>query len=110
MACQGGANAAGGDGLPNGGARQFCDAESEMVRYSQEPPMHHYGDVLQWWHDNKRNYLCHAELARSYLCVQATSTTAERVMSLMGNIVTKKRSLLTVENVRILTYLSDCYQ
>ena len=110
MACQGGANAAGGDGLPNGGARQFCDAENEMAKYAQEPPMHHYGDVLQWWHDNKRNYPCHAELARKYLSIQATSTTAERVMSLMVNIVTKKRSLLTDENVCILTYLSDCYQ
>ena len=110
MACQGGASAGAGDGGADGGARKVCDAESEMLRYSQEPLMHHYGDVLQWWHDNKRNYPCHAELARKYLSIQATSTTAECVMSLMGNIVTKKRSLLTDENVRILTYLSDCYQ
>ena len=109
MACQGGGNAGAGDRGADGGARKVCDAESEMLRYSQEPLMHHYGNVLQWWHDNKRNYPCHAVLARKYLCVQATSTTAERVMSLMGNIVTKKRSLLTDENVRILTYLSDFY-
>ena len=31
-------------------------------------------------------------------------------MSLLDNIVTKKMTLLIDKNVKILTYLSDCYQ
>ena len=80
-----------------------------MLRYSREPLLKFDDDVLQWWRENKQQYPCIAHLSRKYLTVQATSTSAERVMSLLGNIVTKKRTMLTDENVKMLTYLSDCY-
>ena len=42
---------------------------------------------------------------KEVLTVQATSTSAEHVMSLLENVVTKKRTMLTDENVKMLTYL-----
>ena len=105
MAAQGGASGDGDDLSQR--TKEVYDAENEMVRYSREPILKLDDDVLLWWRENKRMYPCMAYLAKKYLAVQATSTSAERVMSLLGNIVTKKRTMLTDENVKILTYLSD---
>ncbi|GAA6096662.1 zinc finger BED domain-containing protein 1-like [Tachysurus ichikawai] len=46
-----------------------------------------------------------AMLAKSYLSVPATSTASERLFSVAGNIVTKKRASLTSEHVDMLTFL-----
>ena len=46
--------------------------------------------------------MCH--LAKKYLCMQATSTTAEHAMSLLGNIVSKKRCQLSDEHVNMLEF------
>ena len=106
MACEGAADSVGGSD-ESGGDRVY-DAISEMNRYDKEKKPKADSD-MQWWSENRRLYPCLSVLARKYLCIQATSTSSERVMSLMGNLVTKKRTLLTDEHVNMLTYLSDCY-
>ena len=64
---------------------------------------------LKWrWKLNQNLYPVMCVLAKKYLCIQATSTTAERAMSLLGNIVSKKRCQLSDEHVNRLSYLSDC--
>ena len=106
MACEGADSVGGSD--ESRGDRVY-DAVSEMNRYNKEKKPKADSDILQWWSENRRLYPCLSVLARKYLCIQATSTSSERVMSLMGNLVTKKRTLLTDEHVNMLTYLSDCY-
>ena len=66
------------------------------------------GDPLTWWRQHKSKYPKLAVLARKYLAVQSSSTASERVMSLMGNILTKKRLSLSDNNFSSLIYLSDC--
>ena len=107
MACDGGESGDSVGGTESGDG--VCDAVNEMNRYAKENTLKPDADILQWWFENRKLYPCMSVLARKYLCIQATSTTAERAMSLLGNIVTKKRICLTDENVKILTYLSDCY-
>ena len=87
--------------------REF-NVESEMDRYAREKTIGSEDDPLQWWKKNKNIFPVMCHLARKHLCVQATSTTAERAMSLLGNIVSKKRCQLSDEHVKMLAYLSDC--
>ena len=89
------------------GEKEF-DVESEMERYVRDKTIGSKDDPLQWWKVNQNLYPVMCVVAKKYLCVQATSTTAERAMSLLGNIVSKKRCQLSDEHVNRLSYLSDC--
>ena len=81
------------------------DPKSELERYRNEKNLSRTANPLQWWLENRNIYPLKFRLALKYFSVQGTSTAAERAMSLLGNILTKKRSN---ENVRMLAYLSDC--
>jgi hypothetical protein len=61
---------------------------------------------LEFWKSNSKSYPRLAVLSRKYLCIPATSTPSERIFSLAGNIITKKRSLLSAENVDRLIFLN----
>ena len=52
-----------------------------------------------------KTFLC--RLARKYLSVQATSTSAERVMSEMGIVLQKNRQRMTGELFNEIMFLSD---
>ena len=84
------------------------DAKEEVVRYQLEKTISATENPLLWWKRNRDIYPLMSHLALKYLCIQATSTTAERSFSLLGNIQTKKRMNLSDANVNILTFLSDC--
>ena len=93
----------------------FCDESSgssntkdEFQRYLCAESLSSGGDPLTWWRQQKSKYPKLAILARKYLAVQSSSTASERVMSLMGNILTKKRLRLSDKNFSSLIYLSDC--
>ena len=62
-------------------------------------------DPLEWWKTKKHQYPLMSHLALKYLCIQAASTAAERAFSLLGNILTKKRTSLSDEQVNMLSYL-----
>ena len=80
----------------------------ELERYQEEPNLKAQDNPLEFWKKYKEVYPVMFKLALKYLCVQATSTAAERAMSLLGNLLTKKRLALSDENVNRLCYLSDC--
>ena len=82
--------------------------KEELSRYMLEKNIPANENPLKWWRRYKDIYPLMSKLALKYLCIQATSTAAERSFSLLGNILTKKRMSLSDENVNILTYLSDC--
>ena len=60
---------------------------------------------LAWWSSKANMYPNIAALAKKYLCTPATSVEPERVWSLAGNILTKKRSCLKPENLDMLIFL-----
>ena len=80
----------------------------ELERYQDEPNLRAQDNPLEFWKKFKLVYPVMFKLALKYLSVQATSTAAERAMSLLGNLLTKKRLALSDENVNRLCYLSDC--
>ena len=84
------------------------DPKNEIERYQKERPLTSTDDPLKWWSKNRNIYPLLAKLAMKYLCIQATSTAAERSFSLLGNIMTKRRMSLTDEHVNMLSFLSDC--
>ena len=64
---------------------------------------------LNWWSQNAVHFPMLSCLARKYLCVPATSTPSERVFSTTGNLVSKKRSMLSPETVDKLVFLHANY-
>ena len=64
-------------------------------------------DPLLWWKKYKVNYPRLSEMARKYLCVQATSSPSERVFSTSGNIVTCERTCLLPNMVNMLVFLAE---
>ena len=80
----------------------------EVSRYIAEGNIENGASPLTWWKGRKEKYPKLSCLARKYLAVQASSTASERVFSLMGNILTKKRLRTTSENFKKLAFLYDC--
>ena len=80
--------------------------EVEIERFQREPQVHHDLDALDWWQKNEIRFPSLAKLARRYLCVPATSVSAERIFSIAGLVISNKRSNLTPENADMLIFLS----
>jgi len=64
-------------------------------------------DILAWWKTQEPVLPLLGEIARKYLCVTASSASAERLFSASGNVVTKLRSSLAPENLELLVYLHE---
>ena len=84
------------------------DISDEITKYRAESTIDIGENPLIWWKKKESKYPRLSVLARKYLSVQASSTASERVFSLMGNILTKKRLRLTSENFRKIIFLYDC--
>ncbi|KAJ0058631.1 hypothetical protein NL108_018406 [Boleophthalmus pectinirostris] len=79
----------------------------ELQRYRAEPSISMEDCPLQWWYVHSGAYEKLSVLARKYLASPATSIPCERLFSLAGHIVQKKRAALLPENVTKLVCLSD---
>ena len=79
-------------------------ARAEILKYRERDSLALSGDVLQWWKKQVDLPLLSA-LAKSYLCIPATSVPSERVFSTAGDIVTAQRSLLHPDHVDQLIFL-----
>ena len=86
-------------------------AEAELRRYESEP-----GETLdcqqslQWWKVRSVNYKYLSKLAKKFLCNTATSVPSERIFSNAGNVVSQKRSCLSLQNVNRLVFLYENMQ
>ncbi|XP_034565509.1 zinc finger BED domain-containing protein 1-like [Notolabrus celidotus] len=78
---------------------------NEVLMYFGEQPLSKTESPLSWWKSNEARYPTLASLAKSFLCIPATSTPSERLFSAAGNITSKKRASLTPEHVDMLTFL-----
>lgn len=73
--------------------------------YFGERPLSKRENPLSWWENNAARYPHLAQLAKTLLCVPATSTPSERLFSAAGNIASKKRASLSPDHVDMLTFL-----
>ena len=67
----------------------------EVDKYIQEPLLPRIDDPLAWWLERRQVYPSLFELAKSRLCIVATSVPCERVFSKAGQTVTERRNRLT---------------
>ena len=90
------------------GPEDKCDTSipTEVKRYFADPAVSRNEDPLLWWRKNESRFPHIARLSRLFLAVPATPTPSERVFSTAGNIVMKKRSALSPENVDTLIFLN----
>ena len=79
--------------------------EQEVTRYFQQQPIKRKDDPFVWWHGNASYFPHLADLARHYLAIPATSTPSERVFSVAGIVVDKRRCALTAEMINALVFL-----
>uniref|UniRef100_G3N9Y2 HAT C-terminal dimerisation domain-containing protein n=1 Tax=Gasterosteus aculeatus TaxID=69293 RepID=G3N9Y2_GASAC len=73
----------------------------EVLMYFGEQPLSKTQSPLSWW----KWFPALASLAKSFLCIPATSTPSERLFSAAGNIASKKRASLSPEHLNMLTCL-----
>ncbi|KAK3108755.1 hypothetical protein FSP39_014880 [Pinctada imbricata] len=87
-------------------------AEIEIQRYigSKILEKDHSLTVLQWWKEHEPFYSRISQIAKKILSVPASSVSSERVFSLCGQIVNKKRCRLSSQNVDLLVFLNKNIQ
>lgn len=81
-------------------------ASNELKSYLAEPVPTLACSDLSWWKQNDLKYPKLAILARKHLSTPASSVSAERIFSLTGNIISKKRARLKPELVEKLVFLN----
>ena len=77
----------------------------EVARYLTSALTDTHLSLLQWWKKNGHFYPRLSILARKYLSVPASSVPSERVFSLAGHLVNKKRARLSKDNIDLIIFL-----
>ena len=77
----------------------------EVDKYIQEPLLPRTGDPLAWWLERRQVYPSLFELAKSRLCIVATSVPCERVFSKAGQTNTERRNCLKGKKVQQILFL-----
>ena len=77
----------------------------ELHRYKLEPPCGPEDDALKWWKTRVTTFPTLSRLATKYLAIPASSVPSERIFSLAGNLITKKRCRLTPASVNQMIFL-----
>ena len=81
--------------------------EQCLARYRAEPKLDIKGCPLEWWSKRETSHPVLATIARKYLSTPATTVPCERLFSLSGHIVQKRRASLSPENVNRLVCLNN---
>lgn len=79
----------------------------EIKTYLMYPVINGDEDPLKWWQRNRSNFPLLSQLARKYLCIQASSSPSERLFSKAGLISVPSRALLKPGTVDMLTFLAE---
>ena len=79
----------------------------ELGRYKLEKKLGDGEDPLLWWKINQNRFPSLASLAKTVLCIPATSVSCERLFSSAGYIMNKTRCSLDPQNVTMLVCLRD---
>ncbi len=81
-------------------------SDVDLRGYLSVPIQPRQSDPFKWWsEEGVKRFPLLCQLARKYLSFPATSVPSERVFSAAGEIVSKKRSRISNENVRTLIFL-----
>ena len=92
-----------GDEYEEGGSS--VSISDEVEEYFQERPIRRKDDPFCWWKGNSNRFPHLSILAKKFLAIPATSTPSERVFSVAGIVVDRKRCALTPEMIDALVFL-----
>jgi hypothetical protein len=81
--------------------------EPEWKRWMKEPTVGRDTDILKYWQSKQYQYPLIASIAKDHLAIPATSADSERVFSVGGDIITKKRNRLSPSTLRYLLCLRN---
>lgn len=81
----------------------------EIEEYEDEQEIDDEEDPLQWWKDNQNKYPLLSLMAKKYLGTPATSVPSERLFSIAGQILTKKRARLSPNNAEMYVFMRAYY-
>jgi len=85
----------------------LSESVATFLRYKAEPQIDIDQCPLQWWMGHGQAHKVVATIAWKFLASPATSVPCERLFSLSGHVLTKKRAALAPDNVNKLVCLSD---
>ena len=77
----------------------------EYSKYYKEPRPGRGTDIMAWWKAKQWDYPILAEMARDFLAIVASSSPSERLFSIDGDLITKKRNGLSGRRIRQILYL-----
>ena len=85
----------------------FKEAQNEVTLYVEEGCVHKDSNILQYWNNQQNKFPYLTRLARKMLCIPASSSTSERVFSTAGNILTERRTCLSIDNIEMLVFIKE---
>jgi len=81
----------------------------ELTKYLALPLEDHI-DPLLWWNVQQREYPILSQIARDYLCIQATSVASEQAFSVAGQTISSLRNRLEAETARATLCLKSWFR
>ena len=92
---------------PIGKNRSFTEAKCEVVLYCEEGVVPEDSDILEYWKTIRKKFPLLSRLARKFLCIPASSATLERVFLTAGNVVSERKTSLSIDNIEMLVYMKE---
>lgn len=81
--------------------------KADATPYHDLKPVDAHTNVGDWWHEHQTVYPRHANAARRYLAIPATSAPCERLFSTGGRVLEKRRASLNPDTVREIIIVHD---
>ena len=78
---------------------QVYNIQGELDRYLAMP-LENQIDPLLWWQSQQQGFSILSQMARDYLCIQATSVASEQAFSVAGLVISPLRNRLEAETAR----------
>ena len=101
------------DGSDDGADVQMVEEglsiEDQLRLYKCHPKIFFKDPPLVWWAQNQKSFPLVAKVARKFLCIPATSASSERVFSVAGRVIEKRRNRLTGNNAEDLIFLHESW-
>ncbi len=86
-------------------------SDLDLRNYLALPLLPSKADPFQWWvKEGRQRYPCLYQLAMKYLPIPATSVPSERVFSIAGEVLSKKRNRLSDKDAEMLICLHENLQ
>ena len=85
----------------------FTEAKCEVVLYWEKGVVPEDSDILEYWKTTRKKLPLLSRLARKFLWIPASSATSERVFSTAGNVVSERRTNLSIDNIEMLVYMME---